>query len=301
MPEASERSKNAADALYKKEMAEFAQVVAQQEILQRAQDAPPEIIDYLMNYWIDVLVSAYKSEGEEGEAWKAGLNVVDDLVWSVKPKIQQEDRLRMVRSLPQLLKRIESAMRRKSAPEDDIKAFSTKLVDFHIAALKGATPAKDEAVTAPAVEVSKGTQEEAAKAEESGEKPPAPAEAIAIPTKPAIGVEKWTLPTKDLTEEDDYDRLAKQLKKGSWMEFMLDDGARLRVKLTWISPMKGVMLFTERDGTNGVKISPKSLANRFRAGTAAVLGDESLVERAVSNVMTQLKSGAVPQVSAQAG
>lgn len=298
--QAEERSKTTAEALYKREIAEFAQVLAQEEIVKRAQDVPQEIRQFLMNYWLDILVAAYESEGEGGEAWKSGLGVVDDLAWSLEPKIQQEDRLRLVRTLPQLLKRIESAMRRKSAADDEIKAFSTKLVEFHITALKGLAQPQQNV---PATE--KLESDAVASVEESGtettgeggqEEPAASLAAVAPPSDEAeIGVVKWTLPTKDLTAEDDYDRMAKQLKKGCWMEFTLDNDTRLRVKLTWVSPMKGVMLFTERDGSNAVKISPRSLAKRFRAGTAVVLGDASLVERAVTNVMDQLKKNVSPE------
>lgn len=297
--QAEERSKNTAEALYKREIAEFAQVVASEEIVKRAQNVPQEIRQFLMDYWLDILVAAYESEGEGGEAWKSGLEVVDDLAWSLEPKILQEDRLRLVRTLPQLLKRIESAMRRKSAADDEIKAFSTKLVEFHITALKGVAQAQENI---PAAEASASVVEPGMEAQVGQEQPGTSLAAPATPRDEAeTGVMKWTLPTKDLTAEDDYDLMVKQLKKGCWMEFTLDDGTRLRVKLTWVSPRKGVMLFTERDGSNAVKISPRSLANRFRAGTAVVLGDASLVERAVSNVMNQLMKSAGPEAQPLAG
>ncbi len=300
--QAEERSKNTAEALYKREIAEFAQVLAQEEIVKRAQDVPQEIRQFLMNYWLDILVSAYENEGEGGEAWKSALEVVDDLAWSLEPKILQEDRLRLVRALPQLLKRIESAMRRKSAADDEIKAFSTKLVEFHITALKGLAQAQETTLATAQPEMEAGVSGAESVAEGEQDESGANFAAAILPRdETEIGVMKWTLPTKDLTAEDDYDRMAKQLKRGCWMEFTLEDGTRLRVKLTWISPMKGVMLFTERDGSNAVKISPRSLANRFRAGTAVMLGDASLVERAVTNVMDQLKKNVTPEALPLAG
>lgn len=309
---AEERSKTTADALYKRELKEFAQILAQEEMVRRVQDAPEEIQRFLLNYWVDELAAAYENGGEDGDAWKNALAAVDDLIWSIAPKKRQEDRLRLVRTLPQLLKRIESVMRHKAAAEEEIKEFSARLVELHITALKGVQqPQEITSDTQPQAlmpEQSAAAEPSAAifvsppalvVSEESREAPPAPSQPAPSQPVPATcadtGSLKWTLSTKNLTPEDDFDRMAKQMKKGAWVEFVLDDGVRLRVKLTWMSPMKGVMLFTERDGSNAVKISPRSLANRFRAGSAAVLGDASLVERAVSNVMDQLKKGTSPE------
>lgn len=338
---AEEHSKTTAEALYQREISEFAQILAQEEIVRRAHNVPEEIQQFLLKYWKGELVAAYESGGESGEAWVSGLQAVDDLAWSIEPKVRQEDRLRLVRTLPPLLKRIEGAMRSRSASDEEVKDFSAKLVQLHITALKGAPPAppqpapvaeapvaaevKAPAAPVPEVEVLAPEPEviddlKSVKIDTKGPSPilvevpliaseeevpllaegtpaeqakttPAAIQAAPPPVKaePASDATlKWTLPTKDLTAEDEYDHMARQLKKGCWVEFSLDDGSRLRSKLTWVSPMKGVMLFTERDGSNAVKISPKSLAKRFRIGTATVLGDASLIERAVTNVMGQL-------------
>lgn len=314
--QAEARSRTTAEALYKRELKEFAQIMAQDEIVKRVQTAPEEIQRFLLTYWADELAAAYESGGEDGEAWHAALAGVDDLIWSIEPKTRQEDRLRLVRALPQMLQRIEGAMRQKSAGEEEIKAFSAKLVELHITALKG-VQAPQEPASATAAPEPSSQPEQITPAEQlpvAAEAKPAPVEAEAEggnapppAARPAAGEQgaissvKWTLPTKNLTVDDDFDRMAKQMKKGCWIEFILDDGNRLRVKLTWMSPMKGVMLFTERDGSNAVKISPRSLANRFRAGTALVLGDASLVERAVTNVMDQLMKTAGPEARPVAG
>lgn len=312
--QAEARSKTTAEALYKRELKEFAQIMAQDEIVKRVQAAPEEVQRYLLTYWVDELAAAYENGGEDGEAWHVALAGVDDLIWSIEPKTRQEDRLRLVRALPQMLQRIEGVMRHKSAGEEEIKAFSAKLVELHITALKG-VPAPQEAPAAaqarpatpepssPAGQITPAEQLPVAaeakpatvEAEAARESAPLPTARPVAGEQGAISSVKWTLPTKNLTVDDDFDRMAKQMRKGCWVEFILDDGNRLRVKLTWMSPMKGVMLFTERDGSNAVKISPRSLANRFRAGTALVLGDASLVERAVTNVMDQLMKTAGPE------
>lgn len=291
--QAEEHSKNTAETLCKREVTEFAKVLAHEEVAKRAGDVPQEIQQFLMNYWLDVLVTAYESDGEESGAWKSGLELVDDLSWSVEPKIHKKDRQRLLHILPQLLKRIEDAMRFKSATDDEVKAFSSKLVEFHITALKGLPQLPEDILPTeqPEMEVSPSTVEPEVEPLEIVSQEESDSGLVGAPAASAegtIGGMKWTFPTKDLTEEDDYDRMVKQLQKGCWLEFTLEDGTRLRVKLIWVSPMKGVMLFTERDGSNAVKISPKSLARRFRDGTVAVLGDTSLVERAVGNVMNQL-------------
>src|SRR5262249_19685874 len=62
------------------------------------------------------------------------------------------------------------------------------------------------------------------------------------------------------------------LQRGTWVEFGGREAPQQRARLTWISPNKGVYLFTNPLSTKGaVSISPEALAEQMRLGEARVL------------------------------
>jgi len=80
------------------------------------------------------------------------------------------------------------------------------------------------------------------------------------------------------------------VQRGTWVEFGGTAGAR-RARLTWISPNKGVYLFTNPlSGQGAVSISPEALAEQMRRGEARMLDDGPLVDRAVGSMIASLES-----------
>jgi hypothetical protein len=82
------------------------------------------------------------------------------------------------------------------------------------------------------------------------------------------------------------------LQRGTWVEFRAaENEAPIRARLTWVSPNKGVYLFTN-PATDSValSISPEALAEQMRRGEARVIDDAPLTERAVDSMLASLKS-----------
>ena len=69
------------------------------------------------------------------------------------------------------------------------------------------------------------------------------------------------------------------VQRFSWVEFVRSEGEPLRARLTWISPAKGVYLFTNPHGNAAVSISPEALAEQMRRGEAKLLGIAKALER----------------------
>ena len=63
-------------------------------------------------------------------------------------------------------------------------------------------------------------------------------------------------------------------------------------RLTWISPAKGVYLFTNPQGDAAVSITPEALAEQMRRGEARLIDDAPLVDRAVDSMLASLKERA---------
>ena len=64
----------------------------------------------------------------------------------------------------------------------------------------------------------------------------------------------------------------------------------MRARLTWISPNKGVYLFTNPfSASSALSVSPEALAEQMRRGEARIIDDSPLTQRAVGSMLASLK------------
>ncbi|MBK7659177.1 MAG: DUF1631 family protein [Betaproteobacteria bacterium] len=83
------------------------------------------------------------------------------------------------------------------------------------------------------------------------------------------------------------------VQRFSWVEFAQGEARKpVRARLTWISPAKGVYLFTNPQGDAAVSITPEALAEQMRRGEARLIDDAPLVDRAVDSMLASLKERA---------
>jgi hypothetical protein len=317
-----------AQVIHHQERAEIAQLVSHDEVRRRIQqhELPQPIRDFLTSRWKKALTAIYGKSGEDSHAWTTALETMDDLVWSVMPKQSPDERKRLVALLPTLLKRLQDGMSSAGMNQDERDEFFAKLVKCHSEAVKASLQSAAAASDVPhetpeqreawfdAQKVDDGIPTLTDTVDTQGdfvEIPAAPeSEAIepelieditqAIDASP-IGeeaVQELSLETTwqehDELEGDAYDATVRQLKRGTWIEHEQEDGTMARAKLAWISPLKGLYLFTNRLGARGLVITPATLAAKLRNGQAHLIDNAALVDRAVDNLMDRLKTGAVP-------
>jgi hypothetical protein len=238
---------------------------------------PPSVRAMLQGPWAHALARVHRAEGEDSAMWKGLLATIDDLLWSVEPKHAADDRKRLVTMLPGMLKRIQLGMERGEMSADERTVFLGTLVDCHAAAMKAGQRGLAAVPASP---------------------PPPPAQ----PQKPEI--ERATVPLGEMRVEEirlraPQDAVVRNvftrtgiwthLQRGTWVEFSAE-GARVRARLTWISPNKGVYLFTNPfSASPAVSVSPEALAEQMRRGEARVIDDAPLTERAVDSMLATLK------------
>lgn len=314
--QAHERAESSAQVIYDREWLEVAQTVAEDEIKRRLEpsDAPTVIREFLSAQWSNYLLSTYVKEGADSEAWRAALQTMDDLIWSVAPKKAAEDRMRLVNMLPGMLKRLEVALESNSTPKEVRERFFSELVHCHATAIKsGNLPAKAvDVVEQPKVEIrfdvsspattdiERSLLDELVPVETLAAKPAAQATHFELdliasvnlrsPDKAAEIQSALADKVINVPEGDPFDQAAASLQRGSWVEFLQDDGQSIKAKLAWISPMKNMYLFTNRQGLNAMSIKLSGLASKFRNHTARLIEDEALVDRAVNNMLDTLKN-----------
>ncbi|MGE5094488.1 MAG: DUF1631 domain-containing protein [Betaproteobacteria bacterium] len=263
-----------------REREELGRMVAEEEIARRLaarQWVPAAVRTMLEQQWSRALADVHATDGEGSPAWQGFMLTMDDLLWSVEPKTTPEDRKRLVTMLPAMLRHLHEGLNRGRTPEEVRGAFFGELVDCHAAAVKA------------------GLRGMALVPEAPPRPPPIEPVSIASEVIPAgdICVEEIRLKTSRGSQvRNVFTRTGiwTNLQRGTWVEFTRPSHDAMRARLTWISPNKGVYLFTNPlSDSSALSISPEALAEQMRLGHARVLRDAPLVERAVDSMIATLK------------
>jgi serine/threonine protein phosphatase PrpC len=91
-------------------------------------------------------------------------------------------------------------------------------------------------------------------------------------------------------EEDEYTEIVRNLEVGSWVEFYHVDGATTPARLTWMSPVTGRYLFTDRKGVKVADATIHGLAVEMMRGNVAVIGGVALFDRIIGTMSEQLRA-----------
>lgn len=293
---ASALSLEAVEALEAEERRALAESRVEAEIANRLSQrtVPSLVATFLDQHWRLVLAQAYRQGGEEGEGWRQAITAMDDLIWSVGPKRRAEDRERLLTVLPGLLKRLRDDLDALGL-RDAWDPFFAQLIRLHVAALR--------AVAASTQDPDPGPEERVHEAK------PAPPVYTTADFRTLAQVDAATLPLRaqqtakhdpppraaavppDPEPDDLHLGLAQSLKVGTWVELESDRGTRKTLRLSWVSELRGVYLFNNRQGENALTLAATSLAEHLRKGTARILNQNRLTDRAVAQMLRRTDDG----------
>jgi hypothetical protein len=110
---------------------------------------PGFITDFLSGPWRGLLAKIHHEHGEDSPAWEAALGTMDDLVWSLRPK-PTEDRARLMRTLPELVRRLREGLANLEGPEEGQEEFFARLAECHVRLLASAKASEARAEPPPA-------------------------------------------------------------------------------------------------------------------------------------------------------
>jgi len=262
-----------------------ARVTTEIEARLKAPGMPALVGEFLDRHWRSVLEQTYVRHGDDAQPWQQALAAMDDLLWSVAPKYGAAERNRLLTSLPDLLSRLRVPLE-AAGLQAVWDPFFGQLIRLHMGALHKDSPAATyreppgpEPVTPPP-----------AAAERPGLRAVDLVEAAhCIEYYPAP---QGGAPTRSEPLADRELRLARSLELGTWVEFESFLGTRKTLRLSWISQLRGVYLFTNRQGENAMTLAPASIAEQLRKGTARVLNQAPLTDRAVAHLLARTASAA---------
>lgn len=251
----------------------------------------PAVIDTLIGeHWAGVLQATAGPGGEPGEAWHAALGTLKDLAWSIEVKKTAEDRRKLVGLLPSLLGRLNAGLDQVAVGAEARKALLDELVKLHSAALKGEAPAEapPPAVSAAAAPAPTAPTDSTEAANGEGDL------LVMRSVDNGVEVEEVMLvgagPLRD-ADESEILRRVNHLRRGDWVEFRDDEGMANRVRLHWISPQKGILLFSNHRSAKAISIAPEALARQIRDGKADFVQEQQLFESALSGALQTLSDG----------
>lgn len=220
---------------------------------------------FLENRWIKVLTLAYSVKDDKPQAVADAIKTMDDLIWSVKPKINLEERQEMVSRLPAILVRLNKWLSLIKWDEADQLQFFAELAECHASIVRAPLDLSPERQLEIAVEVAQQAAErrlEKRAQEEAGQ-------AAAI-------------------EADDFTGIVASLERGIWLQFTRKDESSHNVRLAWVSPMRSLYIFTSSQKEKSFSVSTEELEQSFRERRAQILVLDKLVDRALVAALDDL-------------
>jgi hypothetical protein len=126
------------DELENRERLEIARVVAQNTTATHLAnpEIPESVRQFIGEHWFEVLVKAAMAGSGDGAEWQDAAKTMDDLAWSVQPMRGADDRQRLVKTLPTLLRGIGKGLEQIKAEAGLKEAFFADLMKLHAAAVK---------------------------------------------------------------------------------------------------------------------------------------------------------------------
>ncbi|MDO7929043.1 DUF1631 domain-containing protein [Pseudomonas sp. KFB-139] len=263
--------------------AELARQQVQHELNQRllGKTLPEAVVRLLQQAWSKVLLLTCLKHGEGSSEWLAGLQAMDDLIWSVELHEDPEARQRLLELVPGLLKSLREGLTSAAFDPFATSEFFSQLEVLHVQAFQHFSRLQDV----------QGEELQSSVALAEAEPAEGPAMMVVMeeivltaPDEPLSNESVLQLPNDDAGLQ-----MVDKLRVGNWVEIQEDEENKLRCKLTAIVEPTGRYVFVNRTGMKVLEKSRMGLAIELRRGTIRILDDALLFDRALESVISSLR------------
>jgi hypothetical protein len=291
------RAKKALEAAEKHEILTINTTIQVRRAFERV-DLEPYIKEFLLGAWVKVLVAAtVRSETQPGFA-KAFRDVIHELVWSVQPKASTEDRNKLVKMIPGMVRVLRDGLGLINQPEREREQFFSQLMESHAMAVKPVDQAsyiKSSLLTSElrakidgmqlsgifpvttvpgGIRVSTGLIMRAAQEHQADIQMPDPLTDIARLD-----------PVEDARVQEEIGRW----QRGNWFK-MWNGMDFVRVKLRWMSPLRTLFLFASEHDQKAHVLSSDMLKSYLARKYIEPLESVPLTKRAVDAVVADFEA-----------
>lgn len=266
--------------------------------LTRDKVLPEVVVKIIEDVWHKYLYLTYLKHGSESSSWRFALKTANDLIASVTPAVDAKQREKLYSTLPILDKALKLGFKTISFNPFEMGELLSDLDVVQKQVLREEMPEhlqEPELPSEPTDQLLAAVSRDMAELVQDIEAPVVPqarrtkaakVTQLDVSKRPAEPA-KPTLP--ELAEDDVHLVQAKAQQVGSWMEYIDTDGTKTRCKLAAFIRSADKMIFVNKAG---IKVSEKcalEFAYDLKSGNVSILDDSLLFDRALENVIGNLK------------
>jgi len=172
-----------------------AKTAAQDEIRARVRPGKTwrPAVNFLVQHWVKFLLLVHVKRGKDSDVWKTAVEAMDQLLWTVEPKKTLDDRNKLAKLVPGLVKRIGAGLKAAGVEDSVATKFFDELIKRHTEVLEPIAKAEAAAAAAAAEAAAREAAAKEAAAKEhaaaiaaaaaAGKAPPPPPPKPAAPVK----------------------------------------------------------------------------------------------------------------------
>lgn len=242
---------------------------------------PDMVAIFLRGPWAQVVAESQLRCVDGTEDADGYLRLVDDLIWSVRPRLARRNRARLVQMVPNMLVKMRQGLELISYPQERMLVFFDELITFHEKAFDTPRPAT------ATDDISTGASQEAAvrsvglppdelwmvddEAADSGYMEDVPAMPQEVDEAPEVA---------DPADQQAWS--ADNLLTGSWVDLALG-GQWVRAELTWASPHRTLFMFISGGGL-AHSMSRRTMDRLRGMGLIRMVSDGKVMDHALNAV-----------------
>ena len=220
----------------------------------------PFLLPFLARQWREVMARAWLNRAREPALWDDVLGTMDKVIWSTQPKSNPDERAALVAALPDLVRKLNTHLDGIGWSGEERASFTRLLIETHMKAIRSGSRTGQMPLESGPGELETRAGQEAMQALEA--------------RRAGSAVEAV----------DGFDALAQGFTRGLWFEFSVGGDLR-RYRLSWVSPKRTRLLFTNRDGFEAFVHSEREVAALLREGRLGVIDQQPIVARAIGQIM----------------
>lgn len=230
---------------------------------QLSPNVPAVIATFLRTHWQKVLLVSWMENGEQSTLWQDNTALVKDLLWSIEPKTEIDDRKHLAKMLPAVVRRLNAGMARIGLDEASQSSFLDACFALQTTAMRGATAPEAASPTTYAI---------------------AAAKSLAISE---LSTDKLLLKIYDLGTDATLPGHSTALPPpvGTWLRLTEIDEQPLCGLLCQISPDSGLLLIANPDWDFALAMHPDVLEQKLKAGSAHNCMHDSLFDKAAEQAL----------------
>ena len=223
----------------------------------------PAWVRYLITHpWANCLVLLWLRHGMESQPYREALHFAESLVWCANAGTDRVEQLRLRALMPVMEIQLRQGLATVAYQDSEIRQLVSEMQQF-LRHRMGELPVPDFLE----------------------QEPPAASAPGALEADPG-NIEDQPMP-----QQLDPDLLARirSLRPGTWFEFGAETQSSERARLSWVSPYSGRCLFVNRNGVKVAERRPEEIAHDIERGLVNVLESAQMLERALAQVLAQLR------------